>query len=337
MLLRHDGADSYQTHVVTRAASHPGYYRPMTPPAGPSAVLREALNATRWVRLEASHEAMADLLCEEFPGAFWRSVLGRNLSDIDGVAFHALFDPADSARPEPAWCLTPPADFGGWVPRGGRLDCAITLFGSATVHLESCLRALEAFERTGIGPQGQRSPLRLVGAQLRTLSGVFAPISPAQAMTALEVFDTACLEAALPPGALQVDFVSPARFKKDSALLSELPPLELLVRRSMGRLVALAPAGLSEGVMARGEKHAWLDAVRPSQVLNQLSIDATTPGHYSGRQRRTYPLEGLKGSIAYSAPATIALPWLRLAEWVQIGGKTHFGFGVLSVHPLDVR
>ena len=301
----------------------------------PSPMLQNALYATRWVRLEATHETLADLHCEEFPGASWRSVLGRNLSDIDGAAFHALFDPAASARPEPGWCLAPPADFGGWVPRGGRLQCAITLFGATAAHLGACLRALHAFERNGIGPDDRRSPLRLVGAQLRTPSGVFAPDSSAHVVNGLEVFDAACLEAVAPPGALQVDFVSPARFKKDSAPLRELPPLELLVRRSMGRLFALAPAGLSEGVMAPGEKLAWLDAVRSSLVLNQLSADATTPGHYSRRQRRTYPLEGFKGSIVYSAPATIALPWLRLAEWVQIGGKTHFGFGVVAVHPLD--
>jgi CRISPR/Cas system endoribonuclease Cas6 (RAMP superfamily) len=43
------------------------------------------------------------------------------------------------------------------------------------------------------------------------------------------------------------------------------------------------------------------------------------------------PLEGVTGRLHFEGPVGPLLPWLQLADWLQIGTKTTFGFGVIEV------
>lgn len=42
-------------------------------------------------------------------------------------------------------------------------------------------------------------------------------------------------------------------------------------------------------------------------------------------------LGGLRGELRYEGELSALWPWLRLMEWLALGGKTTFGFGQVAV------
>jgi len=43
----------------------------------------------------------------------------------------------------------------------------------------------------------------------------------------------------------------------------------------------------------------------------------------------------LTGQVDYQGDMRRSLPWLRLAELIQVGGKTAFGFGGIEIEILN--
>jgi CRISPR/Cas system endoribonuclease Cas6 (RAMP superfamily) len=56
---------------------------------------------------------------------------------------------------------------------------------------------------------------------------------------------------------------------------------------------------------------------------------------HSHRSGQDMPLEGVTGRLHYLGPRRTLLPWLHLADWMQIGSKTTFGFGVIEAYGSD--
>lgn len=304
----------------------------LAPTNGPSPALRAALAATTWVRLEVRHRVMADLHCQAFKGPLWRSVLGQQLEAVNPEAAQALHAGGQTqGRAAPVWCLAGPTNTATEIAAGTLLDSAVTLFGTAARWWPDCLSALRSFEQTGLGHAGERVPLRLVDAHVRTPAGQRPPGAADMRTHASDIFDAAHSEsAALGPAGVEISLISPLHLIEGNRAVQQAPTLAQCLQRLLARFRALAPADLPQGLAANGELAAW-QAWALTVPLADSAIHPVRMAHYSARQQGAYPLLGITGYAAHAAPAALALPWLRLGEWVQLGKGTHFGQGVIAV------
>lgn len=299
-----------------------------------SPTLRRALSQRSWVRIEVTHEALDDFEAHPFKGALWRSNLGFRLKQADNDAFAALFDlPPERAQAEPTWNLAPPISAETHIPRGTLIESAVTLHGPNERFGGAIVSAFEAFEQQGLGYGGRFARLRLVDAQLRTLNESVPWGAKSPPVRAIDVLDAAVSEPMMNSRQpVRVEFATPVRVKDESRPVHGLPEFHLLVRRIMGRVKMLAPMELGP-LWEPGEQASWLDPARQVSMPLHLAGPFGEPNQFSARQRATRPLVGYAGTAVYGEGACLALPWLRIGEWIQVGGKTHDGFGVISVSP----
>ena len=310
--------------------------RPISLPEGPSSDLRRALAATKLLCLEFVHVAPCDANLPAFKGDLWRSVLGMGLRDSSPRAYDAVFRDHNlpPGRRPARWALQAPLQQQRRVIQGSSLRSKITLFGPAIDFAQDFVKAMAAFEQSGVGRQGQRLALQLQSVQAMTPAGPQPLDSPSATVCALDVFDAARADVVAhgPTSSLRVAFLSPIELKSDNQQVRGAPTFEVLMRRIFSRVVAVAPT-LDGGLFARGEDLAWHNWSAGIAMLNDATVTAGPGRHYSATQGREHPLMGTGGVVEYAAPACKALPWLRLAEWMQLGKKTHYGFGVVDATP----
>lgn len=306
-------------------------------PEGHTAVAPDApptaLCHLQWLHLEISHR-LQDALALEAPytlGALIRSVLGLALNRRSPAAF-ALFvgDQDDMLRP---WWLCPPeVGDATWLPAGALLKSRLTLMPDALPHLSACLEALADFGTLGLG--SRRAPAVLIDVR------VIGPAGP-QPLTATvpalwsgdAVWQAAQAEtpAGADAGPLQIQAHTPLRLKERGQVLRRAPTLEALVHTCFSRAQRLLPPG--SGVLLHGPaKAVWLRGDQ-GQWPRQVELGGIRVPRYSARQGRAIEIDGLIGHWRYDH-AGAALPWLRLAEHLQLGGKTTLGFGALQVQRL---
>lgn len=294
------------------------------PPAR-SAELTCQLDGLQWLQIAFVHELQGDLPWPDFAGSLWHGVLGAALHDIDADAYTALYGAQDDdAR---LWSLVPPLVEEEWVPAGACVTSQLRLIGPLMPLAGACVAAFAAFGDRGLG--SERVPARLVDVQVHGPWGPCALGDTASAVwRGLDVWDDALRGAA--DAALELRCRTPLRFKRRGEVCAEVPALEDLLRRAIARIARLLPAQ-GEGLrfMAEGEKAGWLDWAGSVSLLQSEAVPVRVP-RYSARQRREMVFEGVGGRWLYGAPAARALPWLRLAQCLQLGAKTTFGFGVIE-------
>jgi hypothetical protein len=299
----------------------------------PSPPLRSALAATEWLRLEFTHQALGDVELQPFKGDLWRSVFCMCLKDEDGPAFEALYTRAGAAHGHRVhtWSLQPPLVNETWIPAGALLTSAVTLFGPSMLHAPACVKAMAAFENCGIGYGGQRVAMRLVDVCARRLDERVNFDAAPNCVSALEVFNAALDELhGRPPCGIELRLLTPMELIQNNVQVNAAPPFALLLRRVVGQIVAAAPHGLPDGLFASGEKYAWMEWADGVQTAFSATDDAGPGTGSSSRQDRSYSIQGQAGAVLYRSPASLALPWLRLAEWLQVGKKVHYGCGVVA-------
>lgn len=258
-------------------------------------------------------------------GAMYRSVWGRALHSRLPQAFDLFFNGNADLRP---WWIRP-ADVGlsTQLPEGMLLRSRITLQESAWPYLNAALDSLSDFRVYGLGRE--RAPALLTDVRGMTPSGA-QPLGSAMPhfWDAASVWQVAQQETiSLAP--LQLHTHTPLRLKEGGNLLRHFPDMDTLVQRCMGRAQMLLPDG-SGALLARDEKHAWLSSCKDLPAEN-VDLSHFMVERYSARQGQSMPIEGVAGSWSYCAQSRHALPWLRLAEHLQLGGKTTIGFGAFSV------
>jgi hypothetical protein len=298
----------------------------------------QALDALRWVHLEVSHQLQAPLTLEApfALGALYRSVFGLALSRRSGPAFELFFGGHDEA-PRPWWWWPPEVGTATRLPEGAVLVSRLTLQASALSHLDACLVALADFHTLGLG--ARRAPALLTNVRVLApwgpvpLDDKDPPCWHADALWQAAREEAIRLQEAQQEEeqarAVQVRACTPLHLKEDGRALRCAPALDTLVRRSMARAhLLLAP---SSGALLHGQDKAdWLDhcsGVAPHGV----QLACVRVPRYSARQGRALHIEGVAGHWSYGPAALAALPWLRLAEHLQLGGKTTLGFGALKV------
>ncbi len=294
------------------------------PPAR-SKELERQLEGLQWLQIAFVHEVQGDLSWHGFAGSLWHGVLGAALHDIDAGAYAALYGAQDDDTR--LWSLVPPLVEDEWVPAGACMTSQLRLVGPLMPLAGACVAAFAAFGHRGLG--SERVPARLVDVQLH---GPWGPCTlsdtPAAVWCGLDVWDDA--QHGATDTALELRCHTPLRFKHRGEVCTEVPAFEDLLRRAIARVARLLSAqGLEQRFMAEGEKAGWLDWAGLVPLLHSEAVPVRVP-RYSARQRREMVFEGLGGRWLYGAPATRALPWLRLAQCLQLGAKTTFGFGVIE-------
>ena len=311
---------------------------PPPPPSNPPAGL--ALPAMQWFHLELTHRLLDDL---SLPtpgglGALYRSVFGLALHRrAPTLCERYAGDQSDSLRP---WWLWPP-DQGDEtdLPAGTVLRARFSLHASAVPDVGACLQAFDDFGLLGLGTERSRAVLDAVA--WLTPSGpepVGAPVPPP--WCAQDVWQAAQAELTERPNPQQsgvwLNSVTPLRLKFRSALITQPPPLSEVLQACFTRLGAMLrlaqPTSASHPAtwLSPEDKTAWLQWSR--HWMPDLARTQRAQVHrWSSRQQRAIRIDGLTGAWAYPPEACAALPWLRLGEHLQLGGKTTMGMGAFNV------
>ena len=314
-----------------------------------SPALRERLAALPLRRLHARHQLLNDLHTEPFMGNLWRGQLGAWWHENAPATFDALMGSEDRGR---LWALKAPWSDEPWVPAGAVLETRITLIGPAVAHEAAVLDALAALGQLGLGGRaeaGRRSHARILDLYAESLPGCGDAHTDALALLESDVEHGHRF--AVGPGSeprpIQVTLSRPLRIKRDGEVFVGLPSMEQLLRRTLGRLVQIlpmpepesAPAHLHDGSISAAdhrsglfdpdEHAAWMRAADECVCLAH-ELHAWQWKRHSRRSGRDMPLEGLTGRLHYQGNRAMLLPWLQLADWLQIGSKTTFGFGAIE-------
>lgn len=267
----------------------------------------------------------------------WRGQLGAWLHANAPDAFAALWGqpsrsapaalgaamPSGAADPirTPAWCL---AALGGSTPRW-----RITLMDHGVPHAPAVLAACEALGAVAV-PAATTSPAAFSEAASTATT----------ATTALAVFQSAIEPDH--PAALRVDLLTPLQLQHRGQVLRDAPSLELLLRGTVDRLAPWLPPGRTGDTPDAGWRgHALMDPATARHALDtaraaplcQHDLQRVQVRRRSARTAQVMPLHGLVGTLHYGAPAAALAPWLRLAQWLQLGSRTRFGLGALAAAP----
>jgi hypothetical protein len=258
-----------------------------------------------------------------FHGAF-----GRALSQVAPRAFARLWAEADAGQVlVPPYALVPPLDERETLLPGALLTLELHLFGDATALAASCLAALQHMGQQGVGrDRGQVAVSRVEHITPQGAQCVFDEtqgfLGLPHAAPASAIMDH---WAGRQAQVLTVFLDTPLRLKNDNRLVGGPPSFELLFARLLGR-VAL----LSGHVLPSGFKREWLENAAAIEI-DSSDVRWVDWPRYSARQQVEMRFGGQQGHIRYRGALAPFLPWLGLAEYLLVGGKTTFGLGKIRL------
>jgi hypothetical protein len=129
---------------------------------------------------------------------------------------------------------------------------------------------------------------------------------------------------------LRLEFLTPLRLKEKGKLVTRLT-FPLLFERLAQRLALLSAFYGEDG----GTPPDFSELLEPAESV-QVEADHLhwfDWKRYSSRQKSEMNFGGLVGLIDFRGPLTPFLPWLRLAEQINVGQSTTFGLGRVLLKP----
>lgn len=282
------------------------------------------------IRLELTLQSQS-LRLERFSGNLWRSALGARLKQSFPVVFDALY--GNEKQPGRLYALAPPSQP---VQPGECFQFAITLFGPACQFAVACLQTLAGLGESGIGEQQQR--FQLLSAH--------TPLSPAplwQAGIGLTGWPLPQRLSDTPPlctpeaSQLRVDFLTPLSIEHENAEYFGEIPYAMLLARCYGRLAQIAKETGSRHPISPADYQQMLAASASVTHRAQAPLTAHETRRKSARSGQRMAFPGIVGSMHYQGPVGPGLRLIQLAQIVQLGRKTTFGFGCigLELNPQD--
>ena len=131
---------------------------------------------------------------------------------------------------------------------------------------------------------------------------------------------------------LEVDFVTPTVFD-DKGYLSGSYSFKTLLQKTISRIADTA--FLFSGISAAQYKAAIPEfekylqqTMMPVREINLHWHELVLPG---SKEKESLTLRGHTGMVVYTGKFNFYLDVLRLAEWLQIGDNTTYGFGKIEV------
>ena len=268
-----------------------------------------------------------------FAGSVWHGGLGAVLHEESPQAFDTLYRVGEASR---LYSLVPPA--GGAWPARQRRQLQVSLFGPASLCALAVMQALLRLGAVGLRPGGRFEVVAIesvaLGGQgapqlLYTAQGGLLAVPTPVALQAAWAH-TLAQQALLPPASLGVHLVSPLRIKEHNQELRVAPSCGQLLRRVLSRAEQLAHASGIELPWLREGRTDWL-AQASTVALVQANVAWQLLERRSARSGQSMVFGGLQGSLTYAAVPPAVAAWLLMAQGLQVGGKTAFGFGGVAV------
>lgn len=126
--------------------------------------------------------------------------------------------------------------------------------------------------------------------------------------------------------AVRVECLSRLRLKEQGKVLQSAPSAVQLARAVCRRLLSVQHSTTAEN----DQLYQLIANLAPIQIYQDYSKRSDLH-RYSQHQQQKHAIEGISGSWVYSGPEVKQLlPWLALAQWLHLGGKTSFGFGAIE-------
>jgi hypothetical protein len=217
----------------------------------------------------------------------------------------------------------------GRLERGETLRFDLLLFGQAVDLQAFAILAVERMAGTGLGSGRARFRLVLVeaaepGGATRRLFAAGSPPSTVPARPAV------LSQAALPPGPVILNFLTPLRLKRGDHL-NVHPTFRGLAFNMLRRVLELAHFHVP------GATIDWSFRDYLARAGDVRIVDMDLRWHdwerWSQRQQSTMKLGGLVGHLHLEGDLAPFAPLLRAAEVVHVGKGATFGLGKMEIKP----
>lgn len=214
-----------------------------------------------------------------------------------------------------------------------RIAMRWTLLGPAAQEFSLILRTLSHMAEQGLGTH--RIPLHIESIEQRLPNDQWHPlIAPGQAMqTPVPVSLADVLGPARDVGAWTLDMASPLVLVHEGKTLSQVPSPGILAARALARLQMLLTEMTGHRGMDPDLRHAIANNVGGHTLLDQTQTFVLDRyARAEGRRRR---FEGITGQAHLVGTGKLAAPIWQLINWIQLGKKTSYGFGVVNALALE--
>jgi hypothetical protein len=219
--------------------------------------------------------------------------------------------------------LTPPLTSRQSFHPGDSLEFELVLIGSAIDALPYFVYAFTEVGRRGLGQERGTYKVTRVDVVRRDET--------------LPIFDEAAQilrsyppRSVPPPGgphrnvySLALTFVTPLRLKEKGELVTQ-PTFPLLFERLAQRITLLSSL---YGANGGAPDFSGLTGRAEDISITESDLFWYDWERYSGKQKRTMKLGGVRGTIRLEGELDPFLPWLRCGEAVHVGQSTTFGLG----------
>ncbi len=288
----------------------------------------ESLSAFYLAKYRFTLCAITEIILPAYKGSAMHGGFGHALQHIAPPFFKMFYQPAGKGAPPKPFVLTPPLATKTHYLPGELLEVELVLIGNVAQHLSICFAALEALgQKLGLGTNKGRYQIEQVdyadatGAyQTLYQNGVWQCVNPV--VNGLQIAD----RATTPTTGVTLQLQTRLRLKHHERLIKQPPAFSLLLDRLLGRLCTLANFYQQQPLLLRETRSALLAAAQ-SVTLVKDNVVWDEWSRFSGRQKEWMKFGGLMGEIAYEGDLSLFMPYLKLGEWVHVGGKTSFGLG----------
>ena len=258
--------------------------------------------------------ATESIYLPEYKGSVFHGGFGHALQAISPMWAEYFLKPSNQqgqALPPP-YVLLPPLDDLSVYEAGQCFTVALTLFGQANKHYALAQSAIEFLGRQlGLGYRQGKYAIEAIKTQ--SAAGLVSSSLSQQPGSATQQ--------------VQLQIATRLRIKHKNRLHRHAPSFIEFMARLMGRMKTLHYAYANE---EEHEPTLW-EPTFNQETMGNIQADDYTHwddwDRYSGRQKTWMKFGGLMGAITYRGAVQPFLPYLRLGEWIHIGGKTSFGLG----------
>ncbi len=252
-------------------------------------------------------EAIDNITLPAYKGSTFHGGFGHALMKISPTWYRYFFEPNTNSNgdwPKP-FIILPPLDELERYPKGHQFHCELTMFGEATQHYAIAQAAIEYLGmEMGLGyEQGKYKIIDISKSQ-----PTFQP-SPSTSNSQL----------------ITLHLPTRLRLKANNRLYKQTPDFQLLMTRLLGRLKTLEKAYAEQTI----DMNTYQELISKSQNIKIKSntIQWDDWDRFSGRQKKWMKFGGLMGDVSYTGELQPFMEYLKLGEWLHIGGKTSFGLG----------
>lgn len=250
-----------------------------------------------------------------FKGSTLHGWLGQQLLKQDKQLYNLLYAEHGQQQPKPYALAC--HDHRTQFPEQATLSFDLTLFGNATQVADRLVYALSKYP---LGFGSQRLPISLQSIASHTPQGLRLGVHALPLAAWLNPVPVNVLLDCV------LQLTSPLRLKQNGQIIKrETPSLSLLLSQVQRRLALMTAFWVDDDP-------AWQEILtRPVPLGDHGSL--TSPLYfedwqrYSRSRQQQLPFGGLLGELCYQGDIYLALEWLQVGQFLQVGGKTTFGLG----------